>query len=86
MEDRLAKRKKLADMQNTETSLQNQEADQNRENNKNMVEHLVQEGQLTEKQKDELLRQYDQDVNNIQNVQDRGGWTVPNIIQYALHN
>ena len=72
LEERLAKRKQLAELQNTETQLQNQEADQNRENNKNMLEHLVQQGQLTDRQKEELLKQYDQEVNRIQSNQEKG--------------
>ena len=76
LEERLAKRKQLAELQNTETQLQNQEADQNRENNKNMLEHVVQQGQLTDRQKEELLKQYDQEVNRIQSNQEKGEWPV----------
>ena len=72
LEERLARRKYLAGMHENEKKVAQGAVEHRKETNEQMLGSLVSDGKLNEKQRDELLKQYDADVNRLSNQHQLG--------------
>lgn len=72
LEERLAKRRQIIAMRKLQDQQESEVVVQNVESHEDVLKHLVQDGKLTEKKKNQLLNEYLQDLNRLTKARDIG--------------
>ena len=87
LEERLARRRYMAALHNHDRTQQRNEVEHRKETNDKMLTSLVGDGKMTDKQKEELLKQYDADVMRVQLHHEQGALSsdwVPRLKKFHL--
>ncbi|CAH1782698.1 unnamed protein product [Owenia fusiformis] len=71
LEERIAKRRHLAELTNINKQQNEAEVDVKLESQEDMVGDLIKDGKLMERQKDEIMEQYESDLRRIQETQEQ---------------
>ena len=72
LEERLAKRRQIIAMRKLQDQQEGDVVIQNVESHEDALKHLVQDGKLNEKKKNQLLNEYLQDLNRLTKARDLG--------------